>query len=473
MKLFLRASIFAFFIAAQVVSAQPPNVQFTYEYPYQDGIPAQRFRERRQRILNTYTDKSIFIAFSADIRNRQNDVDYPFKQNSNFWYLTGMPDPECVLILAPGGIEIDGKKEYEILFVQPRRKEKEVWTGVAMGPDEAMQYLGIAKAIEYSRLRQILNAALKGIDTLYFGTLPTARLQIPLLEKPVQAEQEIRKEIQNIYPDLYIKPAQALLSKLREIKDADEIRLMRKAVDISIKGHIQAMQKARPGMKEYQIEAEMEHGFHSHGAEDVGYPSIVGASYNGCILHYITNKKTTADGDLILADCGAEYQNYTADITRTFPVNGKFSPEQKIIYDIVLEAQDSAFSQCKVGNTFRAPHNAAQEVISKRLKELGIISESAQVRWYFMHGTSHYLGLDVHDPGTGGDLKPNSIITIEPGIYIPPGSPCDKKWWNIGIRIEDDILIRAEGPENLSSALPRRSEEIEKLMHNGRHGNKD
>jgi Xaa-Pro aminopeptidase len=239
---------------------------------------------------------------------------------------------------------------------------------------------------------------------------------------------------------------------------------MKKAIAITMDGHIAAMQAAKPGIMEYELEAMMEYIFMKGGAEDIGYSSIMGAGYNACILHYKSNRKATFNGDLVLADCGAEYQNYTADITRTFPVNGTFSPDQKALYDIVLEAADSAIVESKIGNAFRAPHNAARKVILKGLQKLGIIETEEQLKWYFMHGTSHYLGLDVHDAGTGGTLKDGCIITVEPGIYIPPGSPCDKRWWNIGIRIEDDILISQQGPINLSMTLPRTTDGIENLM---------
>ena len=416
-------SFFCFIICSLFTSilaqAQPPNISYTYEYPYSDGIPFFRYKERREMLRNSHSEKSLIISLSADIRNRQNDVNHPYRQSSNFLYLTGMPYPQSALILAPGGIMHEGKVSKEFLFINPRNSSKEAWEGALMGIEEA-KMLDIETILPYSNLKTFVMEHLKGKDTIYFTGLPTA--------------------------------------------NADEIRLMKKAIDISIEGHVSAMKQAKAGITEYELEAMMEYTFKKEGAEDIGYSSIMGAGYNACILHYNSNRKATLNGDLVLADCGAEYQNYTADITRTFPVNGIFSPDQKTLYDIVLEAADSAILESTIGNPFRAPHNAAKKVILKRLQALGIIETEDQLKWYFMHGTSHYLGLDVHDPGTGGTLKDGSIITVEPGIYIPPGSPCDKRWWNIGIRIEDDILITQQGPLNLSEALPRTTEGIEKLM---------
>jgi len=458
--------ILLFTFAITVVKSQPPGVRFDYVYPYKNGIPKSRFKERRDNILSTFSTKSLILSFSADIRNRQNDVDYEYRQNSNFWYLTGMPDPGAALLLIPGGTLYKGKKVHEILFVTPRSPDREVWVGTRLGLNEADSILGFSTSEDISLLQTVLKSMLSGKDTLWFTGLPTISFLPPILDKKIFAESEIKSYLHKDYPDLWIKNSLPHLNTMREIKDDDEIRLMKKAIDISIEGHKAVMQQAKPGMNEYEIEAIMEYTFKRLGAEDVGYPSIVGSEYNACILHYISNRKQTSSNDLILADCGAEYQNYTADITRTFPVNGKFTKEQAQIYAIVLDAQNAGIKACKKGNEFRAPHNAAMEIITKGLLELGIITTASQARWYFMHGTSHYLGLDVHDAGTFKALQKNSVITVEPGIYIPKDSPCDKRWWNIGIRIEDDILITDGDPINLSEALPRTISEIEELMKN-------
>jgi Xaa-Pro aminopeptidase len=223
------------------------------------------------------------------------------------------------------------------------------------------------------------------------------------------------------------------------------------------------MKAMHPKMSEMEIKGIHEFVFRKYGSEFEGYPSIVGAGDNGCILHYIENIKPVVGTDLVLMDLGAEYHGYTADVTRTIPASGKFTPEQKAIYNLVLKAQEAGFAECKVGNDFRSTHRAAQKVIDDGLAELGIITKG-QMHTYFPHGTSHYLGLDVHDRGTGGNFKAGTIITVEPGIYIPFNSPCDKKWWGIAVRIEDDILITETGWENLSARAPRTAEEIERTM---------
>ena len=254
------------------------------------------------------------------------------------------------------------------------------------------------------------------------------------------------------------------MAKLREIKTKEEMYLLRKAISITCDAQSELMKVLKPEMKEYQAEAVVEAIFKLNGAEYPGYPSIVGAAENSCILHYTTNRKTMKGNHLLLSDVGAEYHGYTADVTRTIPVDGKYSEEEKIIYNIVLEAQNKAIEACKVGNPFYITNTIATTVVSQRLQELGIIKSPLGMRRYFMHGTSHYLGLDVHDPGTRGVFQPNTVITVEPGIYIKEGSPCDPKWWNIGVRIEDDILITNDEPENLSGCVPRTVDEIEALM---------
>jgi Xaa-Pro aminopeptidase len=224
------------------------------------------------------------------------------------------------------------------------------------------------------------------------------------------------------------------------------------------------MKAMHPGMSEVEIQGIHEYVHKKYTAPHVGYPSIVGSGPNGCILHYIDNNRPMVGNTLVLMDVGAEYREYTADITRTIPANGKFTEEQRQIYLLVYEAQEAGFAQCKVGNAFKATHEAAEKVIAAGLKKLGIIADESDVRRYFPHGTSHYLGLDVHDRGTYGPFRPNTVITVEPGIYIPEGSPCDPKWWNIAVRIEDDILITEKGWENLSAGAPRTIAEIEALM---------
>ena len=437
---------------------------FRYEVYDNDLVSPQVYKERRARVLTSMTSKNIAIIFSADVRNRQNDVDYEYRQSSDMLYLTGVSTPGATLLLAPRGVVIGKKTFREILFIKERNPSKEQWQGVQMGPKEAMEHLQIDTALSSLMLSDVLDQLILSTDTVHLSTIPTRSLTVPLVSKNLYADADIKKWMKLRNEDVFVKTPMSVLASMREVKDTAELRLMRKAIEISIQGHYGTMRGARPGMKEYELEALMEYAFKRMGAEDVGYPSIVGSSYNACILHYNSNRRTTQRNDLVLADCGAEYHGYTADITRTFPMNGAFSPEQKLIYNVVLEAQDSGIAASKVGEPFRAPHAAAKEVITRRLMELGIIDSASHVGKYFMHGTSHYLGLDVHDPGTSGPLQVNSVITVEPGIYLPEGAPCDRKWWNIGVRIEDDILITTEGPENMSRSLPRTAEDIEAIV---------
>ena len=255
-----------------------------------------------------------------------------------------------------------------------------------------------------------------------------------------------------------------LMAKLREIKTEEELVLLTKAVRISAMGQREVMKAMHPGMSESEIQGIHEYVYKKYGSEYEGYPSIVGAGNNGCVLHYIENSKMKVENDLVLMDLGAEYHGYTADVTRTIPASGKFSPEQKAIYDVVYEAQEAGIAASVVGASFSDPHVAAQKIINEGLVKLGIISSVDEKHRYFPHGTSHYLGLDVHDAGTYTPFKSNVVITVEPGIYIPEGSPCDKKWWGIAVRIEDDILITEKGPVNLSAEAPRKSDDIEALM---------
>jgi Xaa-Pro aminopeptidase len=254
------------------------------------------------------------------------------------------------------------------------------------------------------------------------------------------------------------------LNQMREVKTPEELQLLRRAVRISAVGQQEVMKAIRPSMSEREVQGLHEYVYKKYGAEFEGYPSIVGAGNNACVLHYTSNDKPRLGTDLVLMDCGAEYHGYTADVTRTIPPSGKFSPEQRQIYELVLAAQEAGIRACKPGAEFQAPHKAAQQVITEGLKRLGIAQADEEVRRYFPHGTSHYLGLDVHDRGTYGPLKPGNVITVEPGIYIPEGSPCDKKWWNIGVRIEDDILITPSGYDNLSREAPRTVAEIEAMI---------
>lgn len=287
----------------------------------------------------------------------------------------------------------------------------------------------------------------------------------------------LREPAQNFYMEAQRKTAFALrdhnfdmellpaiLADMREVKSKNEIDLLKKAVAISVVGQIEVMKAMHPGMSEREVQGIHEFVYRKYGAADEGYPSIVGAGENGCVLHYIENEEEHITNQLVLMDLGAEFYGYTADVTRTIPANGIFSPEQKALYQIVYDSQEASIRAAQVGSSFRELYQLSYDIVARGLIDLGIIAESSEARKYYPHGLSHHIGLDVHDPGNYGDLEANMVITIEPGIYIPENSPCDAKWWNIGIRIEDDILITAEGPENLSAGVPRDWKGIEKLM---------
>ena len=281
------------------------------------------------------------------------------------------------------------------------------------------------------------------------------------LKKEFQEKAELKlNEKSNI--DLQFLPTR--LAEMREVKTPEEMKLLTKAIRISAIGQVEMMKAMKPEMSETEIQGIHEFVYKKYGAEYEGYPSIVGAGNNGCILHYIENNKTKVNNELVLMDLGAEYRGYTADVTRTIPANGKFSPEQKAIYNIVLKAQDAGIAVSKVGNQFWQPGQEAKQVINQGLLDLGIIKTLDEKHMYFPHGTSHHIGLDVHDPGTYGKFQENMVITVEPGIYIPEGSKCDKKWWGIAVRIEDDILITKNTPVNLSNEAPRTVKAIEEMM---------
>jgi Xaa-Pro aminopeptidase len=440
------------------------NAQFDVHIYDTDGIPPSVHRQRRERVLQALSPRTVMVLPSADVRNRQNDVDYEYRQNSNLLYLSGFPHAGGALLLSKNGITLNGVLRHEVLFVRERKRDREVWTGVEMGPREAQDLLAVDTALPASDLLSVLETSLANVDTLIIPTLPTRVIPLPLVGINLYVGDVLKEKLLEKFPKLTVKYDPSILAAMREVKDDHEIRLLQRAIDVSIEGHLAAMAVTKPGIHEYQIEAAMEYTFRDRGAEDVGYPSIVGSSYNACILHYTSNRKQTAAGELVLADCGAEYRGYTADITRTWPVSGRFTEDQRAIYNIVLEAQDSGIAACTPGAAFWAPHLAALEVIKKRLMELGIISSPTEAQRYFMHGTSHYLGLDVHDLGTRGPLKPGTVLTVEPGIYIPSGSPCDQRWWNIGVRIEDDIMVTPSGPINMSGKLPRTAAAIEALV---------
>lgn len=407
-------------------------------------------------------DSSVAVFLSAPVRNRANDVDYIYHQDPDFYYLTGVREPAAVLFVFKETVTVGDRTGKEFLFVHPIDTTRELWNGKMISSAKAAIVSGVnntgysseiyGSAFPLSGLKIKMVKQHSGIVDNRTDTLDLSDLYKLLRQK---------LEYSDTLGQPFLKQAMATL---REVKEAEEMALLRKAIAISVDGHKEMIRYTQSGLSEYSSQAVGEYVFRRDGAEDVGYPSICGAGENGCTLHYITNREKLDKGELLLLDMGAEYMGYTADITRTLPVSGKFSTEQKILYQLVYDAQEAAFRMCAPGNAFRAPHEAAAKVIREGLKSLGIIAKDEEFRRYFPHGTSHYLGLDVHDAGTRTALKPGNVITVEPGIYIPENSPCDPKWWKIGIRIEDDVLITSDGYEILSGKLPRKAAEIEALM---------
>ena len=430
-----------------------------------DLLPPSFHMERRKAVRTFMPEKTMAIYCSGKSMLRANDVDYEFHQDPNFYYLTGLNESNSILILFKNPFLFENDTINELLLIKERNANSEVWVGKKLGVKGSEIILEIQKTFDIDKFN-LENLDLSEIDSIFIhDNFEVGNDLFPVNNKHMQLQKSdtkiknSKKEIKANFSEIH-----KWMAKLREIKTKEEMYLLRKAISITCDAQSELMKVLKPEMKEYQAEAVVEAIFKLNGAEYPGYPSIVGAAENSCILHYTTNRKTMKGNHLLLSDVGAEYHGYTADVTRTIPVDGKYSEEEKIIYNIVLEAQNKAIEACKVGNPFYITNTIATTVVSQRLQELGIIKSPLGMRRYFMHGTSHYLGLDVHDPGTRGVFQPNTVITVEPGIYIKEGSPCDPKWWNIGVRIEDDILITNDEPENLSGCVPRTVDEIEALM---------
>ncbi|HXU27179.1 MAG TPA: aminopeptidase P family protein [Bacteroidia bacterium] len=428
-----------------------------------DWLSASFHKTRRDSLRAKMAPKSVAVVFANAERNRSNDVDFQYSQDPDFYYLSGLIEPNAVLLIFKEPQTLDSITTNELIYVQPRSPRDESWTGKRLGIDGVKQKLGFEHSYINTDFAD-LNLDFKKFDKIYHSPFNNDvrddKADAGDLYSLIKNFNEKTKDLQtkdhyNFY---------AFMGDLREIKTPEELTQLRKAIDITCASHLELMKKLESNMTEYQAQAIVEYGFKYNGSEYVGYPSIVGAGENSCILHYITNRKKLTPNDIMVVDAGAEYHGYTADVTRTLPVSGKFSEEQKKIYNLVLQAQLAGIEACKEGNLFRGPHNAAADVIKKGLMELGIISSPNEFMKYFFHGTSHYLGLDVHDVGNYSRLKANQVITVEPGIYIPENASCDKKWWNIGVRIEDDVLITKGAPDVLSGKLPKTVEEIEKLM---------
>jgi Xaa-Pro aminopeptidase len=442
-----------------------------------DFLTSTFHKGRRAELRKNLPNNSVAVFFANPVRNRANDVDYVYHQDPDFFYLTGYREPNAVLLVfkekqsSPNGEQYD-----EIIFVQPRDVNSEMWTGRRLGPQGANDRLGLQLAfnnsefgrynLDFKKFGQVLFIDFQndvrddqGDSSDMFDLIKQFKVKTAYPEKnSLVVSQEPSKS------NLDAKSLHGIMDRLRGIKTAEELEMVKKAVRISCMGQVEVMKAMKPGMSEREVQGIHEFVFKKYQAEDLGYPSIVGAGHNGCILHYIDNyKPEITSKELILMDLGAEFHGYTADITRTIPVNGKFSPEQKQIYELVLAAQEEAMKVCKPGANFSELFMATKKVIDKGLADLGVIKLNQPHR-YYPHGCCHHIGLDVHDRGEYSKLQENMVITIEPGIYIPDNSPCDPKWWGISVRIEDDYLLTKNGYEHLSKSAPRTVKDIEDTM---------
>ena len=455
-----------------------------------DYLSKEFHKERREAFRSKMPENSVAIFFAAPVRNRANDVDYVYHQDPNFYYLTGYKEPHSILLIY-SETQTDGNdNQYnEQIYVQQRNIRHESWTGRRLGVEGVKENLGfemvqngeefLTSDIDFMSFDNVLFSDFKNDyrDSRFnkanlFKLIQSFKKQVGYdveietsnNEDALQVELKQNDKLLATRANLDVNSLNVFMAGLREIKTPDEIKLLTKAIRMSAIGQIEVMKAMKPHMSETEIQGIHEYVYRKYNSEAEGYPAVVGAGHNGCILHYVENNKTNVEGDLVLMDVGAEYHNYTADVTRTIPANGKFTPEQKAIYQVVLKAQIAGIAAAVVGAGRRATHNAAKPVINQGLLDLGIIKSLDEAHPYFSHGTSHHVGMDVHDPSTYSDLKANMLITVEPGIYIPEGSNCDEKWWGIAIRIEDDILITENGPINLSAEAPRTVEAIEALM---------
>jgi Xaa-Pro aminopeptidase len=427
------------------------------------------FSRRRRQLMRMIGKGGIAILPTASEKQRNSDVHYFYRPDSDFHYLTGFAEPDSVAVLVPGRPQA----EY-ILFVRDRDPARETWDGKRAGPEGATRDYGADDAFPVGDIDDILPGLIEGCERVYYtmGVHPDFDQRVIGWVNVLRAQAKLGKHTPQEFVAL-----DHLLHDMRLFKSPAELRTMRRAAEIAVGAHVRAMQTARPGLYEYQVMAELLHEFHRHNA-DISYHPIVGSGANSCILHYHANNAELQDGDLLLIDAGCEYGYYASDITRTFPVNGRFTPEQRAVYEVVLEAQEAAFAHVRPGQHWDAPHEAAVRAITQGLVRLGLLKgrvpqliKDGAYRRFYMHRTGHWLGMDVHDVGDYkiGDewrvLEPGMCLTVEPGIYIPAGSKgVPRRWWNIGVRIEDDVAVTKVGYELLTAGLPRTVAEIERVM---------
>lgn len=426
------------------------------------------FAKRRKQLIRMVGEDSVALLPSAPVRTRSRDVEYRYRQDSDFYYLTGFDEPESVAVLAPGR----ANGEY-LLFCRERNTDKERWDGYRAGPEGAISLFAADDAFPIDDIDDILPGIIESRRRVYYtmGAYPEFDSQVAEWIKSLRSRGASGAHTPHEFVAL-----DHMLHDMRLYKSRAEISAMRRSARLACDAHRRAMQRVRPGMHEYELEAEYIHEFRTGNAR-YSYSPIVGGGGNACTLHYVENGDLLTDGDLVLVDAGCELDYYASDITRTFPVNGRFTPEQRAIYDLVREAQIEAIAKTCAGNQWNDPHDAAVRVITRGLRKLGLLEGSVArlirdeaYREFFMHRTGHWIGMDVHDVGDYkvGDewrlLESGMVTTVEPGIYIAPSSNVAKRWHNIGVRIEDDVAVTKQGPDVLSKSLPGDADDIEKLM---------
>ena len=432
-------------------------------------ITKEIYQKRRQELMNQIGDNDIVIVPTARVQSRNGDVEFTFRPDSDFYYLTGFEEPEAVAVICPAR-----KQGPFVLFCRERDPFHEMWEGRRAGLEGAIEKYGADDAFPIDDMDDILPGLMEEKAKVYTTVGRYSRFDAQLMEWMNRIKQGLRQGKHAPYEFVDLNH---ILHEQRLIKRKDEIELMRAAGKMSAAGHTRAMQVCKPGMYEYQVQAEMECVFRQNGSPYNAYPSIVAGGNNACILHYRENNHVLHDGDLLLIDAGAEYGCYAADITRTFPINGKFSGEQKALYEIVLAAQNAAFAVSAPGHSWNEPHDAAVKAISEGLIDVGLLKgtldevlEKQTFNQFYMHRTGHWIGMDVHDVGDyqieekWRELEPGMAYTVEPGIYVAPADNVDARWHNIGIRIEDDILITKSGYENLTADVVKEVADIEALM---------
>ena len=419
---------------------------------------------------------SIAIVPGAEEKRRNRDVQYLFRQDSDFFYLTGFSEPHALLVLAPGRVQ-----GQEILFCADRDARLELYDGERMGPERACQLLGVDDAFPFADMEDILPGLLEASERIYINLGEHPSFDQSLLAWVASIRQ---RESGGAQPPGEFIELKHLLHELRLYKSKKEISLMKKAAEITVGGHLRAMRKVAPGLNEGQLEAELTYAFMHEGARSPAYPCIIGGGENACVLHYVANDQPLVDGELVLIDAGCEFQHYAADVTRTLPINGQFSQAQRDIYDVVLAANEAAIASCQVGRRFNEPHQRAVQIMVDGLIKLGLIEGDGEsviakgnYRHLIPHNTSHWLGIDVHDVGdyriadAWREFEAGMVLTIEPGIYIPrvaDNEHLDSKYLGIGVRIEDDVLITDEGPEVLTAGVPKQATDIEDYISEAR-----